>query len=541
MRGEYRPALRDFGIGSALFFLSILPLKKVLLTFRFSNPDIDFLYVLLILLLPSIFRFLSLTFFTKGAIYLLKLIFLPRWMMEREIYRLVKRSWFKSLFYSSILFLFFLFPFRANHIFMELIDNMRRALPFYFFPLYFPLYFISYMDIGIFFQSVVVGGFLLHLLKVAGAKRAWIGFHGKKIFEAGRDVSFEIELGGFMVPIPQLPFNLKQRIHSDFFKRRVRIEVEGKLPVGYYRFDLLRFVIATFPFFFSTVYRVSNDEIEITVLPKIKMKNYVYPKNPYLVRETGELIKKVSGSSLEFAGIREFQLGDPLSRVWWKSLAKGGKLLSKDFYAPAEDRWILVVDLSAPEIEERERDALLTFVRTFVEIFTRKDVEISIHMITPYYSFIDYSTKKRDLISFITKHLREFQHMSYKGARKVLEDAVDGEVDVMERRSKRGGISLQAMLFYSGVIRRPRKLFYWSRKAAVSDGVAEMVKSVRKSGKIVVVTPKMEKELADMFKRIAISRKCPLIFASFERVPHHRTYLISRENPERSVWRLMYA
>lgn len=43
----------------------------------------------------------------------------------------------------------------------------------------------------------------------------------------------------------------------------------------------------------------------------------------------------------DFAGLRRYQPGDPLSRISWKTLARGGGLHTKDFRAPrAESLWL---------------------------------------------------------------------------------------------------------------------------------------------------------------------------------------------------------
>jgi hypothetical protein len=258
------------------------------------------------------------------------------------------------------------------------------------------------------------------------------------------------------------------------------------------------------------------------------------------MRDTGDLIKKVSGSSLEFAGIKEFSPGDPVSKIWWKSLAKGGKILKKDFFSLAEDRWFLVIDISDPNMKPEDEAALFAFSRAFVEMFTRKDIEVGLHIISPGASFLNYSTKKKDLLSFIVKHWSEFRHISHEGSREIIKDIV-GESSQIEDRCKINGISLSSFLFYSGLFTKQKKTFYWNKEKIFDNSITEMLKNLKKSGKILVVTPKMSEEFVDKIRKFASIKKCHLLFASFEKVPKAQTYIIPRKDPEKAVWRLIYA
>jgi hypothetical protein len=258
------------------------------------------------------------------------------------------------------------------------------------------------------------------------------------------------------------------------------------------------------------------------------------------MRETGDLVKKISGGSLEFAGIKDFSPGDPVSKIWWKGLAKSGKLMKKDFFSLAEDRWLLVIDLSDPNMKKEDEAALFTFSRAFVEMFTRKDIEVGIHIISPGASFLTYSTKKKDLLSFIVKHWSEFRHISHEGSREIIKDIV-GDSSQIEDRCKVNGISLSSFLFYSGLFTKQKKTFYWSKDRVFRDNMTELLKNLRKSGKILVVTPKMSEGFVDQVRKLSSIKKCSLLFASFEKVPKAQTFIISRNNPEKTVWRLVYA
>jgi hypothetical protein len=230
-----------------------------------------------------------------------------------------------------------------------------------------------------------------------------------------------------------------------------------------------------------------------------------------------------------------------VARIWWNGLAKGQGLLTKDFFSPAEDRWILVVDLSNPDVDKELEQALMAFCRGFVEIFTRKDVEVAIHLVSPTYAQVDYTTNKRALLSFLIRHWSEFRNLSHDGARAVLQDAVGRDVQDIEARCKNSGISLSSFLFYSGLLKKPKKLFGWGRRSTFRAAMLELTKGLQKSGKMLVVTPGMPQELVDDVKKVARAKKCALLFASFDRVPRAKSYVIPRKNPEKAAWRLMYA
>jgi len=55
----------------------------------------------------------------------------------------------------------------------------------------------------------------------------------------------------------------------------------------------------------------------------------------------GESRSTLTEEGDDFTGLRRYQPGDPLSRISWKTLARGGGLHSKDFRAPlAESLWL---------------------------------------------------------------------------------------------------------------------------------------------------------------------------------------------------------
>lgn len=91
-------------------------------------------------------------------------------------------------------------------------------------------------------------------------------------------------------------------------------------------------------------------------------RTLVYPKpadESVLANAPG--IDGESGGALledgdDFAGLRSYQSGDPLSRISWKTLARGGGLHTKDFRAPrAESLWLDWEALAPHDTETRLR------------------------------------------------------------------------------------------------------------------------------------------------------------------------------------------
>ncbi|HDR53382.1 MAG TPA: DUF58 domain-containing protein [archaeon] len=548
MRQQWKVVLVRGLLGLTLFLFSLLPIKDLLMGIRLGNPNLDLAWVIFALVAPHLLRAWAIGLLVSAVWLTLKMVTLPRSAVEREVFRLRKKKLVKNLFYTSIFLLPLLFPVRAGITMGAVFGNLVGFLPPYLAWLALPLLLTSYMDVALFAEAFLLACFLMHLIKILSLRFAvFTPELPKQVFEAGAPIHFSISASSPLplLSFPQLPFkNLKVSATSSFFRDKYTLKVEAPqgMPVGYYRFDVLSLQLATFPFFFSKFFRATDKPAEITVLPHIKVKNAVYVRNPFQLRETGDLIKKVSGSSLEFAGIRDFAPGDPLSRIWWKGLAKGGDvLLKKDFYSLAEDRWVLVVDLSNPKITKEDEQAMMAFCRAFVEIFTRKDIEVAIYLINPDGAFMPYSTKKRDLLSFLIKHWDEFRHLSHEGAKAVLRDAIGREADRIETWCRKAGISFASFLIYDGLLKKPKKMFYWKRSRVFDKGVRELMTNLNKSGKLLFITPGLDERMVDEVRKVAQSKKCALLFTSFDKVPKARTYVIPRKNPEKVVWRLMYA
>ncbi len=135
----------------------------------------------------------------------------------------------------------------------------------------------------------------------------------------------------------------------------VNIPAQGTVEVNYclktrmigkHRFGNITFALRDFLglFYFSTGKELDN---EIRVYPKSYEPtgfSSVFPGSKTL---TGTSYSKRKGSGYEFADLREYVPGDDLRRIDWKSTAKHGKLIIKEFDAEGIATIVIVLDASA--------------------------------------------------------------------------------------------------------------------------------------------------------------------------------------------------
>ncbi|MCH7471982.1 DUF58 domain-containing protein [bacterium] len=85
------------------------------------------------------------------------------------------------------------------------------------------------------------------------------------------------------------------------------------------------------PFGFYKCWRKVEEYSEIVVLPRPISFSFTMPASTsYLAQDELETIA-VSGNSSEFLGVREYRPGEPLKRVHWRSSARLGKLISRQY------------------------------------------------------------------------------------------------------------------------------------------------------------------------------------------------------------------
>jgi len=72
------------------------------------------------------------------------------------------------------------------------------------------------------------------------------------------------------------------------------------------------------------------------------------------------------GEAEEFVGLREYRPGDPLQRVHWKSFARTGKPIVKEFQDEFFERHALVLDTSTDRGEDIAFEEAVAVAASFV-------------------------------------------------------------------------------------------------------------------------------------------------------------------------------
>lgn len=108
----------------------------------------------------------------------------------------------------------------------------------------------------------------------------------------------------------------------------------------------------------------ARKEVELLVLPRpvlLPMDGSAPPVND---PESTRFADKPGDDPSELFGIREYQMGDPVSRIHWKLSSHSDKLFLKEFAAPVEKHALLFIAYraAAAESSSEEADALLTLL-----------------------------------------------------------------------------------------------------------------------------------------------------------------------------------
>jgi hypothetical protein len=305
----------------------------------------------------------------------------------------------------------------------------------------------------------------------------------------------------------------KMRSRKGFSFTSVENSEEFELKEGYYNFDIVPVTITTFPFFRTTVYKVCDRNADISVIPPLRYKTRIYIRKPGVVKETDSLIRKQLGSSMDFARIREYAHGDPLSRVWWKGLAKSGRMLVKEFHSFSEDRWMLVLDMTNQDMSSEGMRSMMQFSRIFIELCTRKDISTGLSTFAPSFYFIDYEVNKRTLLSGLTKVTMPLYEISTKGVELILQDALGPGLEELKRKCRQKHLTLSMVYSYSG-LGRQHTFLSWKGENIFKSCTKKFFTQMKKSGKIVLVTDGNpgNMEMFKRFKALCESRRYTYLF-----------------------------
>jgi uncharacterized protein (DUF58 family) len=121
-------------------------------------------------------------------------------------------------------------------------------------------------------------------------------------------------------------------------------------------YQLGGFRIATkFPFALFNKRRIVSSSGEVLVFPQV----IDMPPPPPRARQLGDTMVDKVGRAGEFFGLREYRDGDDRRAIHWRSSARTGRLLVREYEEEAQQRATLILDNSLPEKHGRiAEDAL---------------------------------------------------------------------------------------------------------------------------------------------------------------------------------------
>jgi len=518
--------------GIALVLLSYIMVstgfKQALLDIEPPLGQLYFLYVLSVAFLPDLVSGIGYGVLFSVAFLLMRYFIFPVHMVERR-YMAIKRSGlFKPLVICGlIVFLIFLVPYfmRWESLTGEAIAEVEQfgmqaaggasmiggyagmvlaslaILLYYVIDVFFvkPLYLFSAVRLDAFAAGIFLAVIFYHSATVSLCKkRVKVERHASMhVCQEGETVTLTtsmqspLPLPALSLPAAPIPsgkiIGWKMKSEKNLLSTSVRNAEDYQLREGYYNFDLVPVKISTLPFLSTTVYKVSDTNSDVSVLPDLKFRTRMFIQRPTIAKETGSLIRRQLGSSLDFADMREYTHDDPFSRIWWKGLAKYGKLMVKDFHSFGEDRWMLVLDFTNPNMGEENAKSMLRFARLFIELCTRKDIAIGLSAFSPTFRYTDYQTSKKNLLTSLTKVTSPVYEISTKGIELIMKDAVGADIGKLEVKCRNKKITLSTVYFYSGLGSR-NTFFSWRGEETFMNCMKRFFTSVKRSGKIVIVT-----------------------------------------------------
>lgn len=546
--------IRRTGFGLGFIFLSYVitlsGLKDLMLNLKFGYAPLDFMYVLAVAFLPGIIAGIGYGILFSVAFLLARYMLLPVHMVERHYMGIKGRGLKKHLFIMAfIVLLLFVIPyFMAGGLvfgdFLSSVDysSLQAGSAFYAMggqvglvlgslaqilllllnTLFVKPFYLFYpVRIDALLASLFLSSLLYHSAMVGFTKkRIKIERHASMhICQEGEEISMRTGLRSpFPAPTVSIPpcsiqgrkiGGRKNKPVGDLLSMKLENNETLWLKEGYYNFDIVPVRIFTFPFFHTKIYKVCDANSDISVLPRLHFKTRVMIHKPSVARESGSLVRMQLGSSLDFAGMREYCHDDPLSRIWWKGLAKYGKLMVKEFHSFGEDRWMLVLDFTNPDLREEGVNGMLTFARLFIELCTRKDIAIGLSAFSPTFHYVDYTTNKRNLLSSLTMVTSPLYEISPKGIELIMQDALGPEIEKLRVKCRRKNMTLSMVYSYSG-LGKQKTFFSWKGMNTFRECIKKFFVDMRRSGKIVLVTDGNPKNL-EMFKRfkaISENRHC---------------------------------
>lgn len=535
----------------AMIFLGI---QQAMLNVRFDAPWLDFIYVLFVTFFPEVLQWIGYGVIFSITFLLLRYFALPIHRLERRYLGLRGGNFFKSVFIVGLVVLvLFIVPYfmRAPAItgdFVAGADQASMGVSSGFAALggYLGLILgtLTYVSAGVFNFFVIKPFYLFYPVRldafIAAALLAPLFYHtalvslsrrhimvsrnvSKRLCQQGEKIVVRTSLRspfptpGVSIPSTRIAYgkvqSRKMKSNKNLPCTFIENTEEFALNDGYYNMDIVPVTVFTPPFFSTKLYKVCDENCDISVVPNVKFKSMVYIRRPSVTRDTGSLVRQQLGSSMDFADLRQYVHGDPLSRIWWKSLAKQGEMLVKQFHSFAEDRWMLVLDFTNQNLPEAAITSMLQFSRLFIELCTRKDIAIGLSTFSPTFHYIDYETKKRDLLSGLTKVTMPLHEVSPRGVEMILKDALGDDMPKLERKCRHKHMTLSMAYSYSGLGKR-KSYLSWKGENVFKNSMRKFFINLHRSGKIIMVTDGNLKnmDLYKRFKAICEHRRCGYLF-----------------------------
>jgi hypothetical protein len=537
----------------ASYAVALLGIQRALLNIRFDTVLLDFFYVLFVSFLPGIVQWIGYGILFSVAFLVLRYLILPVHRLERHYLGIKRGNFMKSLFIIAILaFLLLVIPYfmrdspPMGYTLASLDQTITQAGShpaasgdyagivlgnlvlviagiFNFFVIR-PLYLFYPVRADAFFCALFLSPLFFHSVTV-GLSRKYVSVSrhiSRHLCQQGDTITLNTAMkspfpsptvsirSSRIVPGKTRESKVKSRRNIPYSSAELKEELV--LDEGYYNFDIVPVSIFTLPFFHTTMYKVCDENSDLSVVPALKYKTMVYIRRPSVTRETGSLIRRQLGSSLDFADLRRYTHEDPLSRIWWKGLAKQGELLVKEFHSFAEDRWMLVLDFTNQNLSGDGVKGMLQFSRIFIELCTRKDIAVGLSTFSSTFHYIDYGVNKRDLLSDLTKVTMPMYEISQKGLELILHDALGPELDKLKRKCRGRHMTLPMVYSYSG-LGRQKTLLSWKGERVFKNCMWKFFTNLKRSGKIVMVTDGDPKnlEMFRKFKAICENRRCPYL------------------------------
>ncbi len=538
----------------ASYAITLTGIQSLMLDPEFDILLLDFIYVLFVTFLPEAVAWTGYGILISVAILLVKYKVYPVHRLERHYLGIKRGSMIKYIFICGVMVvLLFIVPYvvRQPPLTGEIIAEIDRmsmqagaqisfiggyagqmlgvivsilAVMFNFFVIS-PLYPFSSVRLDAFLAAMFLAPLFLHTMVVSLTRRHVsvrrnVSKHlcqegDRLVLSTSLSSSFpapNMSIGAASVP-GNRKSKWKMRSRKGLSFMSVDNEEELELKEGYYNFDIVPVTVSTLPFFRTTVYKVCDTNADISVIPPLHYKTRLYIRNPSVARETDSLIRKQLGSSMDFAGIREYSHGDPLSRVWWKGLAKSGKMLVKQFHSFSEDRWMLVLDMTNQNMPAEAMKGMMKFSRIFIELCTRKDISTGLSTFAPSFYYIDYEVNKRALLSGLTKVTMPLYEISTKGVELILQDALGPGLEKLKRKCREKHMTLSMVYSYSG-LGKQHTFLSWRGENIFKSSMKKFFTQTRKSGKIVLLTDgnPSNMEMFKRFKEICDNRRYPYLF-----------------------------